>query len=873
MVTPADAPVVIAGAGPGGLTAAYLLTKRGERPVVLEADAVVGGISRTVVRDGWRFDLGGHRFFTKVDEVEALWHEILPEGDFMLRPRMSRIYYKGKFLDYPLRALNVLRNIALWEGVLIVLSYLWSRIHPPKDESNYENWLVKRFGWRLYRTFFKTYTEKVWGVPVADMPADWAAQRVKNLDLRKAVINSILPKRGQTDITTLIEEFQYPKYGPGMMWEVCADKVHAAGGILEMEARLTRITVEGGRAVAVTYTQGGSEHTVAASHVVSTMPMRELVHTVTPAPPPEVLAAADDLHYRDYLTVALVVPESRSFPDNWIYIHATDVEVGRIQNYGSWSPYLVKDGRTCLGLEYFVFEGDAMWNTPDEELHRAGHQGVDFARVGRPRRRGARLCGAGAQGLSVLRLQLQGQRRHHPQLARGERPQHPPRRAQRHAQVQQPGSLHVHGHVDGREHVWRLSRHLVGQRRRGVPRGGLDRTRRAGAPAACGGHGGHPRPWLNTRPRGARRWRPWMSLVAAGATYLAVGFVLWVHAWTEGASTHTLCGCGDPALFLWFFQWPATALAHGENPFFSTALFHPTGVNLLAQTSVTGLSLPLVPVTWIWGPVASLNVASTLVPALTAFTAFVVIRRWVPWTPAAFVGGLVYGFSPFVLTSLEYAHLMTAALMLLPLILAVLDEILVRQRHSVLGAGLVLGVLLFAQFFLSSELLAIAAVVVVVCLIALGGRRAGHRSGRAAAARAPRSPGAGHRRGRGRGAAGLAGLVRPGGPGPPLGPRLARHLEARGVPALELRDDRLPVPDGHLPRAGRVLGASARVGRLPGLGLPGRPGRRGAALLAGPTPLVLRFRFRPVPRLLVAGARPANGSRPGCSCGSRSSRT
>ena len=173
-----------------------------------------------------------------------------------------------------------------------------------------------------------------------------------------------------------------------------------------------------------------------------------------------------------------------------------------------------------------------------------------------------------------------------------------------------------------------------------------------------------------------------MTLVAAGAAYLIVGFVLWVHAWADGASTHTLCGCGDPALFLWFFQWPATALAHGQNPFYSTALFHPTGVNLLAQTSVTGLSLPLVPVTWIWGPVASLNVASTVTPALTAFTAFVVIRRWASWTPAAFVGGLLYGFSPFVLTSLEFAHLMTAALMLLPLILAVLDEILVRQRHS-----------------------------------------------------------------------------------------------------------------------------------------------------------------------------------------------
>jgi protoporphyrinogen oxidase len=368
VATPSEAPVVIAGAGPGGLTAAYLLTKRGEHPVVLEADDVVGGISRTVVRDGWRFDLGGHRFFTKVPEVEALWHEILPESDFMLRPRMSRIFYEGKFYDYPLKAVNALKNLGLWEAILCGFSYLWARIRPPKDESNYENWLVKRFGWRLYRTFFKTYTEKVWGVPVSEMPADWAAQRIKNLDLRKAVMNAILPKRNQTEITTLIEEFQYPKFGPGMMWEVCAEKVQAAGGRLEMSAPLTGITVGGGRATGVTYTQNDVSHSEPASHVISTMPMRELVHTITPPPPVEVVAAADDLHYRDYLTVALIVPESRSFPDNWIYIHATDVEVGRIQNYGSWSPYLVKDGRTCLGLEYFVFEGDAMWNKPDDEL-------------------------------------------------------------------------------------------------------------------------------------------------------------------------------------------------------------------------------------------------------------------------------------------------------------------------------------------------------------------------------------------------------------------------------------------------------------------------------------------------------------------------
>jgi protoporphyrinogen oxidase len=365
-----DAPVVIAGAGPGGLTAAYQLTKRGQRPVVLESDAVVGGISRTVLRDGYRFDLGGHRFFTKVPEVEALWHEILPQGDFLLRPRMSRIFYKGKYYDYPLKAMNALRNLGLWESMLCGFSYLWARIRPPENEDNYENWLVARFGWRLYRTFFKTYTERVWGVEVSQMPADWAAQRIKNLDLGKAVVNAILPKRNQTEITTLIEEFQYPKYGPGMMWEVCAEKVQAAGGTVRMNSRVTAIKVADGRARSVVYRHGtdGTEHELEASHVISTMPLRELVHTLSPTPPPEVLAAADGLHYRDYFTVALVVPESRSFPDNWIYIHAPEVKVGRIQNYGSWSPYLVKDGHTCLGLEYFVFEGDEMWETADDEL-------------------------------------------------------------------------------------------------------------------------------------------------------------------------------------------------------------------------------------------------------------------------------------------------------------------------------------------------------------------------------------------------------------------------------------------------------------------------------------------------------------------------
>ena len=222
-----------------GLTAAYQLVQRGDPVVVVEADDVVGGVqSRTVERDGWRFDIGGHRFFTKVKPVEDLWHEILPPEDFLVRPRMSRIFYEGKYYDYPLRAGNALKNLGLWESFLCGMSYLRSRVRPPRDQSNYEGWLVARFGWRLYRTFFKTYTEKVWGVPVNEMPSDWAAQRIKNLDLGKAVLNALTPKRNQQQITSLIEEFQYPRrFGPGMMWERCRDLVEGRGGTVLMGDR------------------------------------------------------------------------------------------------------------------------------------------------------------------------------------------------------------------------------------------------------------------------------------------------------------------------------------------------------------------------------------------------------------------------------------------------------------------------------------------------------------------------------------------------------------------------------------------------------------------------------------------------------------
>jgi protoporphyrinogen oxidase len=361
-------PVVVIGAGPAGLTAAYELVKAGDPVVVAEADDVVGGISRTVEREGWRFDIGGHRFFTKVRPVEALWHEILPEEDFLLRPRKSRIFYEGKYYDYPLRPANALRNAGPFKAVQWGLSYLWARVRPPKDQTNYEGWLVARFGWRLYRTFFKTYTEKVWGIPVSDMPADFAAQRVKNLDLGKAIVNALTPKRNQTEITTLIEEFRYPKFGPGMMWEVCRQKVEAAGGDVRMQTAARTIHVDGGRARSVTLEHAGETVEQPASHVISSMPMAQLVRALDPPPPAAVLAAAGDLQYRDFLTVAVVIPEELGFPDNWIYVHSPEVKVGRIQNFGSWSPYMVKEGRTCLGLEYFVFEGDGMWTTSDDDL-------------------------------------------------------------------------------------------------------------------------------------------------------------------------------------------------------------------------------------------------------------------------------------------------------------------------------------------------------------------------------------------------------------------------------------------------------------------------------------------------------------------------
>ena len=367
---------VIVGAGPAGLTAAYMLQKEGgpgHRPIVVEGGDLVGGIARTESHEGYRFDIGGHRFFTKVGEVEAFWQEVGGD-DFVTRPRKSRIYYEGKFYEYPLKIFNALGNMGPLRAAGIMASFAKSRAMPHKEEANLEQWVSNRFGARLYETFFKTYTEKVWGIPCTEIRADWAAQRIKNLSLTKAVWNALT---GANDTASLIEEFQYPRLGPGQMWETCAEKVEAQGGEVRMNTYATRVKREGDRVTAIeTRGPDGETRTVEGEHFVNTMPLRELIGVIDPPPPAAVREAAAALKYRDFLIVTLILDHPDPFPDNWIYIHEPGVSVGRIQNFRAWSPDMVpNDHHSSIGMEYFCHEGDGLWDMPDDALiEKAGRE-------------------------------------------------------------------------------------------------------------------------------------------------------------------------------------------------------------------------------------------------------------------------------------------------------------------------------------------------------------------------------------------------------------------------------------------------------------------------------------------------------------------
>jgi len=367
--------VAIIGAGPAGLTAAYLLAKNDVELVVLEADPVyVGGISRTASYKGFHFDIGGHRFFSKSKAVEDLWTEILPD-DMLLRPRSSRIFYDGKFFAYPLKPFEALIKLGIIRSTLCVFSWFKARLFPVWNPRNFEDWVSNQFGRRLFKIFFKSYTEKVWGMNCKEISADWAAQRIKGLSLGSAIKNALVSQRYNGDrrkvIKTMISSFRYPRKGPGMMWEACAEKVKRMGGTVEMGCKVTGCAYDQtGSTWKVRFRdQHGKVRTIDTQHVISSAPMRELVIGLTPQVSERTRKAAQSLKYRDFLTVMLILKERNLFSDNWIYIHDPSVRVGRVQNFRSWSPEMVPDtDKACYGLEYFCFEHDGVWDSKDEEL-------------------------------------------------------------------------------------------------------------------------------------------------------------------------------------------------------------------------------------------------------------------------------------------------------------------------------------------------------------------------------------------------------------------------------------------------------------------------------------------------------------------------
>jgi protoporphyrinogen oxidase len=363
-ITP-EHPVVVLGGGPAGLTAGYLLAKQRKPVIVLESTDMVGGIARTEVRDGYRFDLGGHRFFTKVKEVDDLWHEIMKE-EFLKRPRQSRIYWHRKFLEYPLQGMDVIKKLGPIDLSKALLSYLVAAIKPKGREDTFEEWVSNRFGKWLFNQFFKSYTEKVWGVPTTEIRAEWAAQRIKGLSFFSAAKSAFFGNRGNK-IKSLISEFNYPRYGPGQMWEQMTSDIQEKGGEVRLNAPVTRIRTDPATGRVVEIVAGGE--TLTPSHVISSLPLRTTVGIADPEAPGEVRDAARGLRYREFLTVLLVIDGEDLFPDNWIYIHEPGVRVGRIQNFKSWSPWMVpNDHDASIGLEYFCFEGDDLWTMDDDAL-------------------------------------------------------------------------------------------------------------------------------------------------------------------------------------------------------------------------------------------------------------------------------------------------------------------------------------------------------------------------------------------------------------------------------------------------------------------------------------------------------------------------
>ena len=374
---------IIFGAGPAGLAGARKLAENNKSVIVFEKEKQVGGISKTLKFKGCHFDLGGHRFFTKSEEVNKLWDKTLGK-DFLERPRLSRMYYRNKFFSYPVKPFEALFKLGLIESVLIGFSYIKSKIFPYKEEKNFTQWVSNRFGKRLYLHFFKSYTEKLWGIPCEEIQAEWVAQRIKGLSFRTVIKNALFPsKKGSPK--TLIDKFRYPKYGPGMMYEKMAEDIKKMGGEIFTEREIVKISHSDFKVEnAAVRDKNGREEIYSADYFLSSMPITALIKRMSPAVPPEVLAAANNLHYRSFITISVILNCPVPFPDTWIYIHSPEVKMGRIQNFKRWSPYMVSGkNKTALGLEYFCSEGDELWNMKDADLINLGLEELEKIRLGK----------------------------------------------------------------------------------------------------------------------------------------------------------------------------------------------------------------------------------------------------------------------------------------------------------------------------------------------------------------------------------------------------------------------------------------------------------------------------------------------------------
>ena len=363
---------IIIGAGPAGLAAAWELMKNGQKSLVLEMDPnLVGGISKTVTYKDYRFDIGGHRFFTKNEEVLNLWKEVLGE-DFLTRNRLSRIYFDNKFYNYPLKPGNAFSNLGFAMTALIMIDYVKARFFPTKPEKNLEDWVTNRFGKKLYETFFKVYTEKVWGIPCSQINAEWAAQRIKGLSLTSAVKSAIFGSKGD-NIKTLIGQFNYPRLGPGMLYDKMVVKLREFGTEVLMGHGVEKIKWKNDDnpefCSLIARNSSGEEVEFFGDALISSMPLDLLSQGFDPSPPQQIVSASKELKYRDILIVNLIIDRETLFPDNWIYIHDPNVLVGRIQNYKNWCSEMVPDqSKTSLGMEYFCTRGDDIWTSSDRDL-------------------------------------------------------------------------------------------------------------------------------------------------------------------------------------------------------------------------------------------------------------------------------------------------------------------------------------------------------------------------------------------------------------------------------------------------------------------------------------------------------------------------